>query len=166
MKLGMGVTPVPELMAMGVNVALGTDGAASSNDLDMLKEARLATLIQKLHRADPEVMAGDTGLRLATQNGAKALGWPESGVIAPGRLADFILLDTDRPHWRPRHNLVANILHAAQAADVSHVMVAGRWLMKDGELVTLDQERILWEAERRALHLVNQDLSIVRAYEG
>ena len=102
MKLGMGVTPVPALLAKGVNVALGTDGTASSNDLNMLKEARLAALIQKLHHADPELMPGDLSLRMATQNGAKALGWPDSGAIAPGKLADFILLDADQPHWRPR----------------------------------------------------------------
>jgi 5-methylthioadenosine/S-adenosylhomocysteine deaminase len=166
MKLGMGVTPVPALLAQGVNVALGTDGTASSNDLNMLKEARLAALIQKLHHADPEVMPGDLPLRLATQNGAKALGWSDSGVIAPGKLADLILLDCDQPHWRPRHDLVANLLHSAQAGDTSHVMVAGRWLMKERRLVTLDEERILWEAERRALALVGQDLAVVRRYEG
>ena len=166
MKLGMGVTPVPALLAQGVNVALGTDGTASSNDLNMLKEARLAALIQKLHHADPEVMPGDLPLRMATQNGARALGWPDSGVIAPGNLADLILLDCDQPHWRPRHNLVANLLHSAQAGDVSHVMVAGRWLLRDRRLVTLDEERILWEAERRALALVGQDLAVVRKYAG
>ena len=165
MKLGMGVTPVPALLAKGVNVALGTDGTASSNDLNMLKEARLAALIQKLHHGDPEIMAGDLPLRMATQNGAKALGWPDSGAIQPGALADLILLDTDRPHWRPRHNLVANLLHSAQAGDVSHVMVAGRWLMKDRRLLTLDLDRILWEAERRALALVGQDLRMVREYQ-
>ena len=166
MKLGMGVTPVPELLAKGVNVALGTDGVASSNDLNMLKEARLAALIQKLHHRDPELMAGDLPLRMATQNGARALGWPDSGVIAPGRLADLILLDADQPHWRPRHDLVANLLHSAQGGDVTDVMVAGRWLMRDRALLTLDMERILWEAERRALALVGQELQVVRRYHG
>jgi 5-methylthioadenosine/S-adenosylhomocysteine deaminase len=166
MKLGMGVTPVPALLAHGVNVALGTDGTASSNDLNMLKEARLAALIQKLHHADPEVMPGDLPLRMATQNGAKALGWRDSGAIVPGNLADLILLDCGQPHWRPRHDLVANLLHSAQAGDVSDVMVAGRWLMKKRRLVTLDEERIVWEAERRALALVGQELAIVRRYEG
>jgi 5-methylthioadenosine/S-adenosylhomocysteine deaminase len=165
MKLGMGVTPVPSLLAKGVNVALGTDGTASSNDLNMLKEARLAALIQKLHHADPMVMPGDLPLRMATQNGARALGWPDSGSLVPGNLADFILLDADQPHWRPRHDLVANLLHSAQAGDVTHVMVAGRWLMKDRQLLTLDVERILWEAERRAHALVGRKLNIVRKYE-
>ncbi|MCS6843444.1 MAG: amidohydrolase [Caldilineales bacterium] len=165
MKLGMGVTPVPALLAQGVNVALGTDGPASSNDLNMLKEARLAALIQKLHRADPQVMPGDLPLRMATQNGARALGWPDSGAILPGYRADLILLDCDKPHWRPRHDLVANLLHSAQAGDVSDVMVAGRWLMRRRQLLTLDEQRILWEAERRALALVDKDLTIVRAYQ-
>jgi 5-methylthioadenosine/S-adenosylhomocysteine deaminase len=166
MKLGMGVTPVPALLAQGVNVALGTDGTASSNDLNMLKEARLAALIQKLYHADPEVMPGDLPLRMATQHGATALGWPDSGVIAAGKRADLILLDCDQPHWRPRHDLIANLLHSAQAGDVEHVMVAGRWLMKARRLVTLDEERILWEAERRALALVDRDLASMRAYQG
>ena len=74
-------------------------------------------------------------------------------------------MNCDQPHWRPRHDLVANLLHSAQAGDVSHVMVAGRWLMKDRHLLTLDEERILWEAERRAQALVAQDLRIVRAYQ-
>lgn len=166
MKLGMGVTPAPDLLARGVNVALGTDGAASSNDLNMLKEARLAALIQKHHHADPEMLPGDLPLRMATQNGARALGWPDSGAIVPGNLADLALFDADQPHWRPRHDLVANLLHAAQAGDISHVMVAGRWLLKDRQLLTLDEDRILYEAERRALKLVGQDLQIVRRYEG
>jgi 5-methylthioadenosine/S-adenosylhomocysteine deaminase len=165
MKLGMGVTPVPALLAKGVNVALGTDGAASSNDLNMLKEARLAALVQKLHHADPEIMPGDLALRMATQHGAKALGWPDSGAIVPGNLADLILLNADQPHWRPRHDLTANLLHSSQAGDVSHVMVAGRWLMKNRQLLTLDLDRILWEAEHRALGLVGQNLTIVRTYQ-
>ena len=133
-------------------------------DLNMLKEARLAALIQKLHHRDPEVMPGDLPLRMATQNGARALGWPDSGTITPGALADLILLDCDQPHWRPRHDLVANLLHSAQAGDVSHTMVAGRWLMKDRRLLTLDVDRILWEAEKRALALVGGELSVVRMY--
>ena len=80
-------------------------------------------------------------------------------------MADLILLNADSPHWRPRHDLVANLLHSAQAGDVSHVMVAGHWLMKDRQLLTLDLDRILWEAERRAFALVEQDLSIVRKYQ-
>lgn len=165
MKLGMGVTPVPELLARGINVALGTDGPASNNDLDMLEEARLASLIQKHYLRDPVALSGDSVLRLATQNGAKAMGFPESGVIGPGRAADLIIFDFDKPHLRPRHDLVSNIVYAAKPSDVSHVMVAGRLLMRDGELLTLDEERIMYEAEKRAWRMVGQELHTVRKYQ-
>ncbi len=165
MKLGMGVTPVPELLARGINVALGTDGPASNNDLDMLQEARLASLMQKNYLRDPVALPGDSVLRLATQNGAKAMGFPESGVIAPGRAADLIIFDFDKPHLRPRHDLVSNIVYAAKPSDVSHVMVAGRLLMRDGELLTLDEERIMYEAEKRAWRMVGEELHTVRKYQ-
>ena len=165
MKLGMGVTPVPELLARGVNVALGTDGPASNNDLDMLEEARLATLMQKSHHLDPVVLPAELTLRLATQNGARALGFPESGVIAPGRPADLLLFDFRKPHLRPRHNLLSNIMYSAKSPDISHVIVDGRVLMREGQLTTLDEERILYEAERRAFRLVKQDMHVVRAYD-
>ncbi len=165
MKLGMGVTPVPELLARGVNVALGTDGPASNNDLDMLEEARLATLMQKNYHLDPVILPAELTLRLATQNGARAIGFPESGVIAPGRPADLIIFDFRRPHLRPRHSLLSNIMYAAKSPDISHVIVAGQVLMRQGKLTTLDEERIMYEAERRAWRMVKQDMHIVRAYE-
>ena len=165
MKLGMGVTPVPELLARGVNVALGTDGPASNNDLDMLEEARLATLMQKNHHLDPVALPAELTLRLATQNGAGALGFPQSGVIAPGRSADLIIFDFRKPHLRPRHNVLSNVMYSAKSPDISHVIVDGQVLMREGELTTLDEERILYEAERRAFRMVKQDMHIVRAYD-
>ena len=165
MKLAMGTTPVPELLDRGVNVALGTDGPASNDNLDMLEEARLAALIQKHRTGDATALPGDLPLRLATRNGARAMGFPDSGVIAPGKAADLILFDVRKPHLRPRHDLVANVLHAATSADVSHVMVDGRLLLREGELLTLDEERILYEAERRAWRMVGQELRMVRRYK-
>jgi 5-methylthioadenosine/S-adenosylhomocysteine deaminase len=164
MKLGMGTTPVAELLQLGVSVALGTDGAASNNNLDMLEEARLAALVQKHDRRDPEVLPGDLALRLATQNGAASMGFPQSGVLAPGRPADLVLFDFDQPNLWPRHDLVSNILHAATSRDISDVMVAGRWLMRGRELLTLDEERIRHEAEKRAFRMVGSELEIVREY--
>ncbi|MFQ6014094.1 MAG: amidohydrolase [Anaerolineae bacterium] len=166
MKLGMGVTPVPELLARGINVALGTDGTASNNDLDMLEEMKLASLMQKNHLRDPGVLPGDSVLRMATVNGAKAMGFPESGVIAPGKAADLILFDLRRPHLRPRHDLVSNVLYAAKSPDISHVVVDGELLLREGELLTLDEERIMYEAERRAWRMVGQELRMVREYQG
>ena len=165
MKLGMGVTPVPELLDRGVNVALGTDGPASNNDLDMLQEAQVATLMQKNYHLDPTILPAELTLRLATQNGAKALGFPDSGIIAPGHPADVVIFDFRRPHLRPRHNLLSNILYSAKSPDISHVIVDGQVLMREGELTTLDEERILYEAEKQAFHMVKQDMRTVRTYD-
>lgn len=165
MKLSMGVAPVLDLLRRGVNVAVGTDGPASNNNLDMLESTRLAVLVQKLHSGDPEVLPSLAALRLATQAGARALGFPNSGELAPGRSADLILMDLRRPHLCPRHDLAANVVHAAQSADVSHVMVNGRILLRDHQLITMDEERIRYEAEQRALRMVNQNLHAVRRYQ-
>lgn len=164
LKLAMGATPVPDLLARGVNVALGSDGPGSNNSMDMFEVARLAALIQKHELGDATAMPGDTVLRLATRNGAQAMGFEDSGLLAPGHPADLILVDFNRPHLRPRHNLVANLVYTACGADVSHVIVDGRLLLRNGELLTLDEERILAEAERRAFRMVGEDLRIVREY--
>jgi 5-methylthioadenosine/S-adenosylhomocysteine deaminase len=164
MKLSMGVAPVLELLRNGVNVAIGTDGPASNNNLDMLESTRLAVLVQKLHSGDPTALPSLAALRLATQAGARALGFPNSGELAPGRSADLILMDLRRPHACPRHDLAANVVHAAQSADVSHVMVNGSLLLRDKQLLTMDEERIRYEAEKRAFRMVSQDLHAVRHY--
>lgn len=166
MKLGMGVTPVPALLARGVNVALGTDGAGSNNNLDMLEEAKLAGLLQKIHLRDATALPGDSVLRMATQNGARALGFHESGVLAPGAAADILLFDARRPHMRPRNSLVGNLVHSASSADIRHAIVAGKVIMKDFRILTLDEERILWEAERRAFAMLNRGHSALREYRG
>ena len=121
---------------LNADLAEGFGAYRCGDDEAMLGIVTSANVACGLHAGDPEIMAGDLPLRMATQNGAKALGWPDSGVIQPGALADLILLNADSPHWRPRHDLVANLLHSAQAGDVSHAMVAGRWLMKDRQLLT------------------------------
>ena len=143
MKLGYGVAPVPALLADGVNVALGTDGAGSTGHLDMFQEARHAALIQKLAAADATAMPGDLALRLATQNGARAWDSARAGKSPPGRAADLIMIDCSAPHLQPLHDLVAGVLYSAGSRDVSDVMVAGKWLMRKRQLLTLDEERIL-----------------------
>lgn len=167
MKLAMPIrTSVAELQAAGITrITVGTDGPASNADMDMLAAIRQLVLMEKYSREDPEAMPGDSALRMATQNGALALGFGESGVLAEGRLADLILVDFNRPHLRPRHNLIANLVHSAKGADVTHVIVDGQLLMRDRELLTLDEERILYEAERRAFRMVNQNMNQVREYQ-
>lgn len=164
MKLGMGVTPVTEMLSRGINVALGTDGVSSNNALDILSEAHLANLMQRNKTGDATMLPGDTALRLATQNGARSLGFEESGVIAEGRPADLIIFDSDRPCWRPRRDLEANVVYSAKATDIDRVIVAEELLISDDQLLTLDEEQILYEAERRAFRIVGQDLRTVREY--
>lgn len=164
LKLAMGNARVPAMLARGVNVALGTDGAASNNSLDVLESARIATLWQKNEHRDPELMPSLQMLKLATQNGARALGFGESGVLRVGARADIILFDFDKPHLLPRHDLAANIVHSAHASDVNYVIADGRVLLRKGKLTTLDEEKILREAERRAFRLVGSEMWQVRAY--
>ena len=94
------------------------------------------------------------------------MGFFDSGVLAPGRAADITLIDTDKPHLLPRHNLVSNIVHSAKAADVTHVMVDGKLIYRKGELLTLDEAKIKHEAERRAFRLVGSEMRSVREYRG
>jgi len=165
MKLAMPVNHVTDLAAAGIPLALGSDGPASNATMDMLDILRQQVWLEKYLREDPEALPGDAALRMATQTGARAMGFGESGVLAEGRPADLILIDLDRPHLRPRHDLIANLVHSAQGADVTHVIADGRLLMRDRELLTLDEERILYEAEQRAFRMVNQNMNQVRQYE-
>ena len=107
-----------------------------------------------------------TPLRYACQGSARACGFPDSGTIAPGFSADLILIDQNAPHFRPRHSYPANVILGTGPGDVTHVMAAGRWLMRDGELTTLDEERILFEAERGATAMVSKNLELLRRYDG
>jgi 5-methylthioadenosine/S-adenosylhomocysteine deaminase len=164
LKLAMGMTPVRALLDAGVNVALGTDGPASNADLNLLEVMRLVGLLQKAHSHDAAAMPIPTVLRLGSANGARALGFGCSGTIAAGAAADLALLDTRGVHWHPRHDLGASVVYAAHPSDVSHLLVDGRWLLRKGELCTLDEERIRFEAERRAMRMVGQPMALVRAY--
>lgn len=165
-KLGMEMPPLVEMLERGVNVALGSDGPASNNDLSMLEVMRIAGLYQKGVRGDPEVMPHSRLLRLATQAPARAMGFSGSGVLAPGRPADLILLDTTAPHWIPRHNLAAGVVYTAHPGDVAYVWANGRLLYRRGSFLTLDIERIRWEAERRAFRMVGQPMRSMREYQG
>jgi 5-methylthioadenosine/S-adenosylhomocysteine deaminase len=164
MKLAMGTTRVPDLYKAGVNVALGTDGPPSNNDLDMLEVTRLASLIQKHDRKDATLLPSLQVLKLATQNGARAMGFSDSGVIQPGAAADLVLIDMDRPHLVPRHDLAANLVHSARAGDVDYVIVDGRLLLRKGELITLDEEKIKCEAEARAFRMAGGELRQTQTY--
>ena len=146
-KLGSGVAPVVTMRDAGVTVALGTDGAASNNRLDMLEEMRAAWIVQRAHHEDPAHLSGEDVVEMATDNGRRALGAPPGGLEA-GAAADIVLLDQRRSHSWPVHDPIPTLAYAASAADVTDVIVAGRVLMKDGKLLTIDEERVQSEVER------------------
>ena len=166
LKLAMGMAPLPTFLENGVHVALGTDGPASNNDLNMLEILRIAGLYQKNALGKPEALPRTTLLRLATQAGARAMHFEHSGVLTPGRPADLILIDTSGPHWYPRHDLAAGVVYASHPSDVTHVFVDGEMVLEDGELTGLDEERIKREAERRAFRMVGTPMEQMRAYRG
>ena len=166
MKLAMGVNDLSRFTKRGINLAIGTDGPASNADMDMPAAIRQTVILQKHEQRDPEAVPGDLALRMATQNGARAIGFPDSGVLSPGMAADLMLVDLDTPHLLPRHDLVANLVHALKASDVTALMVDGRWLYRDGEILTLDEEKIKAEAEKGAYRLVGRDMWNVRRYNG
>ncbi len=151
MKLATGgVCPVPELHDAGVNVGLGTDGAASNNSTDMFETMKFAALVQKQHRWDATVMPAQRVLDMATRDGADALKRPDLGRIEPGATADLILVDFRRPQLSPRHDVVSDLVYAADGRDVHATIVHGK-LLKEGEKFhTLDPQAVMARAEEAA----------------
>jgi 5-methylthioadenosine/S-adenosylhomocysteine deaminase len=168
MKLAMPIhVSLTDLQEAGISrVALGSDGPASNAVMDMWDIVRQTVWLEKYQTQNPEAVPGATALRMATRNGALAMGFADSGILAEGMAADLILIDMERPHLRPQHDLIANLVHAAHGADVTHVIVDGQLLMRERELLTLDEEHILYEAEQRALRMVRQNMNQVREYRG
>lgn len=153
LKLGNGAAPVPDLLRAGVNVALGTDGAASNNALNLFRELNLVTLLHKGLRGDPTELPASQGLRMATENGARALGWEKLGRIEAGWTADLAVLDLDRVNLRPWNDLLSALAYAANGSEVESVMVEGKFLMKDREFLTIDRERVQFEVDRTCKRL-------------
>lgn len=156
MKLASGISPVPRLLAEGINVALGTDGASSNNNLDMLEEVRLAAMLHKVNQFDPLAVSAKEALKLGTENGAKALLLHGVGTIAVGNKADIVLYNMNRPEWVPRHDLVSLLVYSASSASVDTVLCNGKVIMEKGEVLTMDEERIMYEAQETAMELVSR----------
>ena len=149
LKLASGACPVQRLADAGANIALGTDGAASNNSLDLFAEARLAALLAKHSTADPTSGAAPDMLRMATLGGAAALGLDgEIGSLEAGKLADLTAVDLGGLGFAPARDPVAALIHGASGAAVSHVWVAGRCLYREGAFSTLDSADLLARAER------------------
>jgi 5-methylthioadenosine/S-adenosylhomocysteine deaminase len=151
MKLASGIAPVTALLAKGVPVGLGTDGCASNNNLDMLQEMDTAAKLQKVHHLDPTALPATQALTLATRGSAQVLGLePEVGSLAPGLKADLIIIDLNQPHLTPLYDPYSHLVYAAGGADVQTVMVHGRILVQDRQLLAFDLEETLDRARELA----------------
>ncbi len=156
LKLASGFANVTRMLELGLNVGIGTDGPASNNDLDMIEEIRLASMIAKCVSGDPTALPARQTLAMATSMGAKAIHLDHLiGSLVAGKRADLILIGIDELHNSPnfKHNpdgVYAQVIYAAKSTDVSDVMVNGRWLMRDRDLLTLDERQLILEARSYA----------------
>ncbi|WP_299331029.1 amidohydrolase [Haloplanus sp.] len=155
MKLASGMAPIQRLLDAGVAVGLGTDGAASNNDLDPFDELRDAAMLGKLAAGDASAVAAPDAVRMATAGGAEVLGL-DTGRIEAGAAADLAVVDLDAPHLTPDHDPVSHLAYAARGGDVRHTVCDGEVLMRDREVVTLDETRVLARAEERAAALLSR----------
>ncbi len=154
MKTAAGVSPVTEMLAAGVLMGLGTDGAASNNDLDMWEEMRLAAFLQKVEEMDPQALPAEAVLRMATSGGAEAIGMgDEIGSLAPGKRADIIQVSFDDVHFVPTYDVTSHLVYVADEQDVVTTIVEGKVLMRDGEILTIDTDRVAREAQALAAEI-------------
>jgi 5-methylthioadenosine/S-adenosylhomocysteine deaminase len=156
LKLASGFAPVPALLKENVCVALGTDGASSNNNLDMLEECRMAAMIHKGFSGDPLAVPAQAAFTMATENGARAIGFDHLGKLEPGYLADIVLYDMHKPYWYPRHDRLSLFVYAANSADADTVIINGKVLLKNGKPLFMDEEKIYAECETRGKRLIGK----------
>ncbi len=161
MKIASGFAPIPEMVAAGVHVGLGTDGAASNNDLDMWEEIRMAALIHKGRLLDPRTMPAATVLNIATRGGAEAIGLGNTtGSLTAGRRADLMQISLDAPHLVPLYDVVSHLVYAVDAADVQTVIVDGQILMRDRQVLTLNEDEVIGKAKAIAVKIDREIRSV------
>jgi 5-methylthioadenosine/S-adenosylhomocysteine deaminase len=147
MKLASGTAPVPGYLNAGVAVGLGTDGAASNNDLDMFEAMRMASLLHKLQSGDPRVVGARTALEMATMGGARALGMAtQIGSLEPGKRADLIVVGMTAARQTPMYDAISHLVYTTRGDDVRTTIVHGKVLMRDRQVVTLNEAAVLREA--------------------
>ncbi len=149
LKLGSGIAPIGPMMDKGLNIALGTDGCASNNNGNMFEEMHLAAIVSKGVHNDPTLVKAGEVLKMATVNGAAALNLSqETGMIQPGMKADLIMVNMDKPHLYPLHDVASSLVYSAQAADVETVLVDGQILMDKGEFKTIDYQEVIYHLKK------------------
>jgi 5-methylthioadenosine/S-adenosylhomocysteine deaminase len=167
MKLASGAAPVADLLAKGALVALGTDGPASNNNLDMFEEMRSASFMAKLVGRDPLALNAATMIKMATINGAEALGLEaQIGALEAGKAADLIVVDLKRPHLTPLYDAISHLVYCARGSDVRDAIVNGRPVVRDGRVTTVNEaklkEEVLELASRIARDL-GRDIPVGRS---
>ncbi len=148
LKLASGIAPVADMLAQSITVGLGTDGASSNNNLDMLEEVRLAALLAKIQTNNPRALPAEQTLQMGTRLGANAIGLQDTGELTVGKKADIVLYTMDSPTWYPRHDRVSLLVYAANSYDVDTVLVDGKILLDKGELTTIDLEKVVAEVQQ------------------
>lgn len=153
MKLASGTAPIYKMLDRGVNVSLGTDGCASNNNLDLFEEMKTAALLHKLSTGNPTALPARQVLKMATVNGAKALG-TETGMLKAGMKADMIIVDMKKPHLTPCFDIPSHLVYSAGGSDVRTTIVDGKVLMDDYRVLVLDEQKVIEEAQKAAEELV------------
>ncbi|NLB29146.1 MAG: amidohydrolase family protein, partial [Clostridiales bacterium] len=156
LKLGSGIAPVPEMLSAGVTVALGTDGASSNNNLNMFEEMHLAGIIHRGVAMNPELTPASQILGMATESGAVGQGRQNTGAIAVGKCADLAMLNLDRPHLTPVHDILSSLVFAAQSGDVEMTVVDGEIVYKNGEFLKFDIFRAVEKAGQAAKRIASE----------
>lgn len=155
MKLASGISPVSKLMDNGIIVGLGTDGCASNNNLDLFTEMDTAAKLHKIETMNPTVLDSFTVLKMATIEGARALGMEDiTGSLEIGKQADIIIVDTNKPHLTPMYNPYSHLVYSARGYDVSHSIINGRLIMEDRKLLTLDVDDIISRARKKSMQVM------------
>ncbi|MFO7753706.1 MAG: amidohydrolase [Desulfobacteraceae bacterium] len=160
MKLASGVAPVPAMLERGVCVGLGTDGCASNNDLDLFGEMDTAAKVHKVFSKDPQAVNAETAVRMATINGARALGLGSvTGSLEPGKRGDIIVVDTTAPHLFPMYNPYSHLVYSASGNDVTTVIIDGKPVMENRNVLTMDTARIMETVKMHAAEILKNDSS-------
>ena len=153
--IGLGVMRLRDLRAANAAVGIGTDGPCCNHRQDMFECMKQAILLQRVHTLDPAVSNGEEALELATREGARYMGI-DAGMLAPGKLADVVVVDLEQPHLTPRHRTVAALTYSARGSDVVYTIVNGRIIYEDGHCTFVDESAIMEEAQRRSEELIGR----------
>ncbi len=156
LKLASGIAPVVKYMREGINCTIGTDGASSNNDLNMWGELRTASLLQRVVESDPTALGAYETLKMATLYGARAIGREDLGHLSEGALADIVVMEMSGVHMRPMHNRVSALVYSANGGEVRDVMVDGVMRVRHHELLGVDLEAEIQEAERRCAAIIER----------